>query len=148
MNVQLLKKIKVALRKSYRRVDMMVWWSKRSCGSVGCICGWAAHLTGQTKKLDQTRDLVMRGYSNNEHAIFDFGAEILGLTRVQSDRLFDPDMWPRKWIKKLDAEAPGTREYVEVMCDYIDAFSRGRTKDAPKNIPVVIPAPVKVKITK
>lgn len=46
VNVDLLRKVKQQIVDHPESHDQAVWAEKRSCGTVCCVAGWAAHLSG------------------------------------------------------------------------------------------------------
>lgn len=109
MNTRLLRKVAEHIAEEPRRLNMHLISIRKDpssynappCGTVGCIAGWACMLSGIP--LDQ--------------ASWRKGEELLGLTDLQSMRLFDfptedgcSDGWPRKFGKRyVEAKTPKGR---------------------------------------
>lgn len=90
INVDLLKKVAKHIEEEPKRLDMDRWFVEYinldklppfvpSCGTVGCLAGWAAHLGNQP----------IRAYEGGRLA--------LELDHSQARRLFYLDKWPEEF---------------------------------------------------
>lgn len=143
MNVPLLRKIQKHILAEPRRVNMGVGlfqyldppvylspveigapdWRQLipPCGTVGCIAGWATILSGATAPAP--------GRSKDWYSKINTQASnLLDLNPSQAAYLFHIGNWRYPW-RDLDELTPGTREYAQVVSDYIDYYiaSKGGT---------------------
>ncbi len=73
-----------------------------SCGTVGCIAGWASYLCGE-----------------DFESVF-ISAALLGIQNNWNFReLFYPWKWPFEFQDRLSQFKAGTPEYADVVVDYI-----------------------------
>jgi hypothetical protein len=79
------------------------------CGTVACIAGWGALLTGM--RLDFEYDY----------------ASLFGLTQYQASRLFNPRMWPGQFQRGTWDD--GTPEAARAAADRIDFFIETKGTD-------------------
>jgi hypothetical protein len=119
MNVELLRKVQKHILEEPKRVDMDVWTKSGepgtttticgfdvvfpSCGTVGCIWGWAAQLAGG--------NYLQLDYWN-----------VLSIDYDKANNLFHPNQWPKKFREALEKTEPQSVEYAQVICDRIDYF--------------------------
>lgn len=109
MNIKLLRKIQAKARK-YPKTIQMDWWADgvnkdkaHPCGTVACIAGTAV-------LIENPR--LMKRWLNGEAGwgMMEKGAELIGLTPLQSYRLFIQSSWPRRFSNGYDqAKRPETR---------------------------------------
>lgn len=111
-NIELFRRIKEYIRADAQRLDMTLPYKKSDvCDSVGCIAGTAVYLHVR-KDITQFNWLTIR----------EIAADILNLTIKEADKLFHVNSWPTLWQQELEWKSPGSPEYAEVVCAYIDAF--------------------------
>lgn len=145
MNIELLKEIKKRMRGEPKRVNIRSWqYYVRGCGTVGCIAGWAGIIKGYATKKNETECIAILPHGYFDWAVF--GAHLLNLTRTEAERLFIPDSWPDDWRLRLSMTQPRTKEHVEVICEYIDFFTWGKTVDEPEPAPVEEPVAIKMPV--
>lgn len=129
MNVPLLRKIKAVMLARPKRVDMYGWLRHKSkerggpvCGTVGCIAGWACLLSEkQGKSLSDKREAVLMSfpdYASN-------GADALGITGEQAERLFFTNHWPKRLADSYDDDN-SPRQKARIVARRIDLFIRSK----------------------
>lgn len=135
MNIPLLRKVSEHILAEPRRVNMNIglyqfgdvsipgWHrNKPPCGTIGCIAGWAARLSGT---------LLPSGGSaaDWEGGIEDSARKALDLTYSQTRRLFHPENWTHDAYRALDRYEPGTPNYARAVADYIEDFIAMETEE-------------------
>lgn len=113
MNIRLLEKIKEQILGEPTSVDMDDWDQpdpSTPCGTVACISGWAAHLSGHP----------------NESAS---GEIFLELSEEQGEGLFYISDWPGDLIFEIRGLNPRTPEYAAVVAKRIDRFIETEGKE-------------------
>ena len=96
MKTDLLLQVKQHILEEPARLDMAIYkyqlkpgsryvppFGEPSCGTVGCIAGWALMLANKTV------------VENNDHDNCDTAMALLGLGSNEAARLFLPEKWPR-----------------------------------------------------
>lgn len=129
MNVKLLLKVKEAVLAEPKRLNMWKWLSVYnreenpegpSCGTVGCISGWACVLAekevGHLKTFKGAARRLEREYRYGSAE----GARVIGLTENQAAELFAPLSWPDD-LDLCDTEE-GTPEHAQIVAKGIDRF--------------------------
>ena len=100
INVELLRKVQAHIVAHPEQVDMdVVLIHKKSCGTVGCIAGWAVML-GSSKP------------PNRDDEIWNLAEKLLGLDLHQANELF----------LRFPPEPLGTPKYAQRVSDHIDKF--------------------------
>jgi hypothetical protein len=138
MNVELLRKIQAHILAEPKRVWMGTWCmfgelgecvpvhdgvdddgftelleiEMPSCGTVACISGWAALLSGYTGAYTQAD----RG-------------DLLGIDPQRADRLFYSSSWPEDLRDRLELAAPQSQEYAQIVADRIDVFIKTKGRE-------------------
>lgn len=134
MNIELLREVQAQLREE-GNVDMHTWYRKHdlargdlpsSCGTVGCIAGWAVILK-EKEHITHPATLTSAG------KVAEVGTKLLGINPEQGSRLFYVTHWPEEWRLRYKAAMIGC-ERAKVVHDYIDYFieqelSRMRVED-------------------
>lgn len=155
MNVELLRKVQKAILEEPLRINMDNWAftpgeqelmdQTPRCGTVGCIAGWTIAI--QFNLFDSDGDDTLADYGG----CYEMAAmSELGLSNVQSNRLFYPHLWPEKFRLALDirrgegdhdpkyphssrlispggslweiGKRAGTPEYAQIVADRIEHF--------------------------
>lgn len=120
MNTRLLRKVQRVILREPARLCMGGWLSVMSgltnhegpsCGTVGCIAGWAALL--DKPRMRSYRDMAASvnrfdGRSTKEQA-----KDALGITEEQSERLFHVGGWPAKYSEAYKNSDPDFKAGAE-----------------------------------
>lgn len=90
VNVPLLRKILDHITAHPEEHDQEVWAERTACGTVMCLAGHAAVMTGHTIAYERRAngDWMVR-YCTNGEQIEDVARDALGLTYLQAAKLFD-----------------------------------------------------------
>jgi hypothetical protein len=136
MNVKLLRRIQAHILAEPKRVWMGIWCKfgesgahvyidddfddsgglleieMPSCGTVACISGWAALLSG-ARGIDEQ---IGRW-------------DLLGIDAQRADRLFYSSLWPEDLRDKLELAEPQSQEYAQIVADRIDVFIKTKGRE-------------------
>lgn len=96
-------------------LNMDTWLKQHGCNTVGCIAGNVCLLTSRTRTERRLADCTMAGISRE-------AAEILGLSRENTETLFHWDGWPWPFREDLINLEPETPEYMEVVKARVEHF--------------------------
>lgn len=152
MNVELLKKVKAHILEEPMRVYMGDWYIRLSeydgemfevdddilmppaCGTVACICGWAAELSGSESKGGSAgkRLLGLDGspwFPESSRPHSSRPRQLADTPHSQAQRLFFNECWPAEFRDRLKQFKPQTPEYAQVVADRIDHFIATDGKD-------------------
>ena len=119
MNTSLLLKVKRAILRHPKNVDMGSWFNHKDdiapCGTTGCLGGWVVAL-GSIRKL---RSLVpgRHGISFTE----DKAMALLDINEDQAGDLFSLQGWPIH-IRQAYCESHSRERQAKAMADMIDWF--------------------------
>lgn len=110
LNVKLLRKIQAHILEEPKRLNMLDWDKtegdrpedmKPPCNTVGCIAGWACHLTDKRPKTPNGFVRLVAevlGLGLTDKYYYDF----LHFSRGPAAKLFIPDRWPKRYKSSLD----------------------------------------------
>lgn len=103
MNTELIEQIKDNMIKFPTSVRMGRWFSaceSSSCGTAGCIAGWACALSKRLTRVDTSLGSV---YQTDlvAHSIFDIARSLLDISIVNARQLFYPEHWPEEFIRSI-----------------------------------------------
>ena len=124
MNIKLLLKVKQAILRHPKNVDMNSWFSHHdeiaACGTTGCIGGWVVAL-GDIRKLRALKP-TDRGISTTEEQATD----LLEIDEDQADQLFGLNFWPSH-IHDRYCKARTREGKAKAMAEMIDWFIEHET---------------------
>lgn len=97
LNIDLLNKVRdkiAATPEAYDQRDWCLPSHAAPCGTVACIAGWAAILSGEMSIKE-----AHRNYSDNGEHVNNVAMRVLGLTENEANTLFNGgrDGWPLRY---------------------------------------------------
>ena len=122
MNVELLRKVQKHILEEPKRFDMSTFaeWVMGSkyaptCGTTACIAGWAVFLG---KNVTLSAETVRMTWTN-ALGFEDAARELLGINRLQAEKLFYSFEWPQPYRQRFD-EARTFKGKAEAAADRIE----------------------------
>ena len=138
INVELLERVKAAILEEPRRVSMDDWGINYPdisvqfdddlppCGTVACIAGWAAKLSGDTlfsegfqRIIPPPEEIWKDGHLTPQGVEWD----------AAQDRLCYVGSWPHDLRDELKWYDIGTKGYAEVVAKRIDRFIKANGEE-------------------
>lgn len=108
IDVDILMRSKERILQEPTQVNMSSWAYRNRCGTVACIGGWAC---------------VLKGIPYDE-VDFVVAQRSIGLSYdpIRADSLFSTVHWDEPYRYRLGLVPSGTKEYAEIVAEYIDYF--------------------------
>lgn len=97
-NKELFYKIAEVVEHSPQLYNQHSWGKITSCGTVHCIAGWAAALSGyrRTGSGEHINWLIVRDHLGAEALVYNVARELLGIREEEADELFSFDWEPEE----------------------------------------------------
>lgn len=127
MNVKLLRKVAKHILAEPKRLYMSSYIVRKEkmeidrpypkCGTAACIAGWTCLLTPQLKNFALNENYDAHGPAE----------KILGLSRMEANRLFLPGHWPEKFVGGISDD--GKKKTAEVAVARIEWFIKTKGRE-------------------
>jgi hypothetical protein len=94
-----------------------------ACGTTACIAGWAATLCGRYEARGTAfGNWGIAPVGGDSTTFFLAGAESLGITNKQAERLFYRDQWPEHY-REMEFEETQAKAAVSLLDDILDGLT-------------------------